>query len=49
MERILHNGQDGIFIPMEAYVKGKFFDEFELHELQRSIVKQKQLLTGLKE
>lgn len=47
MEKIRYKEQEGVFIPLNEFDNGKFFNEKELHELRTAIVEQRQLIERL--
>ena len=47
MEKIRYKEQEGVFIPLNEFTNGKFFNETELHELRTAIVEQRQLIERL--
>lgn len=49
MKNIKHEGVDGVFIPLTEFKQGKFFNGFELVQLQSKIIAQKELILSLEE
>ena len=47
MERILHKGIKGVFIPIEEFNKGKFFNETQLLQLQEKTLAQRKQIVEL--